>query len=121
MTLETEISQAMVYGDDKPYLVAVVWPDEDFMREFARDNGLSNDIEVLGKNEEFRKVIRTAIDHVNQRLSTIEKVRSFMFAEAAFTIDNEMLTPSMKIRRHKIREAYAKQLDGLYQRKRSGQ
>ena len=50
MTLETEISQAMVYGDDKPYLVAVVWPEEDFMREFARDNGVSNSIDELGKN-----------------------------------------------------------------------
>ena len=121
MTLETEISQAMVYGDDKPYLVTVVWPDEDFMREFARDNGLAKSIDELGKNDAFRKIVRDAIDRVNKRLSTIEKVRSFMFAEAAFTIDNEMLTPSMKIRRHKIRDAYGKQLDGLYQRKRSGQ
>ncbi|HAY47776.1 MAG TPA: long-chain fatty acid--CoA ligase, partial [Thalassospira sp.] len=121
MTLETEISQAMVYGDALPYLVAVVWPEEDFMREFARDNSIENNIDVLAKNEDFRKAIRDAIDRVNKRLSTIEKVRSFMFAEAPFSIDNEMLTPSMKIRRHKIREAYGKQLDGLYQRKRKGQ
>jgi long-chain acyl-CoA synthetase len=90
------------------------------MREFAREKKIANDINELSKNEDFRKIIREAIDRVNKRLSTIEKVRSFMFAEAAFTIDNEMLTPSMKIRRHKIREAYAKQLDGLYQRKRQG-
>ena len=121
MTLETEISQAMVYGDDKPYLVAVIWPDEDFMREFARDNSINNDIDELSQNDTFRKIIRSAIDRVNTRLSTIEKVRSFMFAEAAFGIDNEMLTPSMKIRRHKIRDAYGQQLDGLYQRKRKGQ
>lgn len=121
MTLETEISQAMVYGDDKPYLVAVLWPDEDLMREFARSKGLENRIEVLAENEEFRKLIRAAIDRVNKRVSTIEKVRSFIFAETAFSIDNEMLTPSMKIRRHKIRDAYGKQLDGLYHRKRKGQ
>jgi len=121
MTLETEISQAMVSGDAMPYLVAVLWPDEDFMREFARDHSIDNNIEELAKNDEFRKIIRAAIDRVNTRLSTIEKVRSFMFAETPFGIDNEMLTPSMKIRRHKIREAYGKQLDGLYQRKRKGQ
>ncbi|MCC9620099.1 long-chain fatty acid--CoA ligase [Thalassospira sp. MA62] len=121
LTLETEIAQAMVYGDDKPYLVAVLWPEEDMMREFAREHNIENKIEVLAENAEFRKRIRSAIDHVNTRLSTIEKVRSFMFAEAPFSIDNEMLTPSMKIRRHKIREAYGKQLDGLYQRKRGGQ
>ncbi len=120
LTLETEISQAMVYGDDKPYLVAVLWPDEDFMREFAKENGIDNNIEALGTNEEFRKKIRSAIDIVNRRVSTIEKVRSFIFAETAFSIDNEMLTPSMKIRRHKIRDAYGAQLNALYQRKRSG-
>ncbi len=120
LTLETEISQAMVYGDDKPYLVAVLWPDEDFMREFAKENGIDNNIDALGTNEEFRKKIRSAIDIVNRRVSTIEKVRSFIFAETAFSIDNEMLTPSMKIRRHKIRDAYGAQLNALYQRKRSG-
>ena len=91
------------------------------MREFARDNSINNDIDELSQNDTFRKIIRSAIDRVNTRLSTIEKVRSFMFAEAAFGIDNEMLTPSMKIRRHKIRDAYGQQLDGLYQRKRKGQ
>ncbi|WP_037990208.1 AMP-dependent synthetase/ligase [Thalassospira permensis] len=121
LTLETEISQAMVYGDDKPYLVAVLWPDEDFMREFAKENGIENNIDLLGENEEFRKKIRTAVDHVNRRLSTIEKVRSFTFAESPFSIDNEMLTPSMKIRRHKIKAAYGQALDALYQRKRGGQ
>ena len=121
LTLETEISQAMVYGDDKPYLVAVLWPDEDFMREFAKENGIENNIDILGENEEFRKKIRTAVDHVNRRLSTIEKVRSFTFAESPFSIDNEMLTPSMKIRRHKIKAAYGQALDALYQRKRGGQ
>ncbi len=121
LTLETEISQAMVYGDDKPYLVAVLWPDEDFIREFAKENGIENNIDLLGENEEFRKKIRTAVDHVNRRLSTIEKVRSFTFAESPFSIDNEMLTPSMKIRRHKIKAAYGQALDALYQRKRGGQ
>ena len=121
LTLETEISQAMIYGDDKPYLVAVLWPDEDFMREFAKENGIENNIDTLGENEEFRKKIRAAVDHVNGRLSTIEKVRSFTFAESPFSIENEMLTPSMKIRRHKIKAAYGQALDTLYQRKRGGQ
>jgi long-chain acyl-CoA synthetase len=120
LTLETDIAQAMVYGDDKPYLVAVLWPDEDAMREFAKEQGIDRDIETLAANEEFRKRIRKAIDTVNRRLSTIEKVRSFIFADAPFSIDNEMLTPSMKIRRHKIREAYRERLDALYHRKRSG-
>ena len=61
------------------------------------------------------------ISRPNGRLSTIEKVRSFTFAESPFSIENEMLTPSMKIRRHKIKAAYGQALDTLYQRKRGGQ
>ncbi len=118
LTLETEIAQAMVYGDDQPYLVAILWPEEDVMREFARANGLENKIEILSENEDFRKLIRKSIDRVNTRLSSIEKVRSFAFADSAFSINNEMLTPSMKIRRHKIRAAYEERLTALYQRKR---
>ncbi|PKR53075.1 AMP-dependent synthetase/ligase [Thalassospira marina] len=118
LTLETEIAQAMVYGDDQPYLVAILWPEEDVMRDFARANGVENKIETLSENEEFRKMIRLAVDRVNTRLSTIEKVRSFAFADSAFSIENEMLTPSMKIRRHKIRAAYDQRLKALYQRKR---
>ena len=51
---------------------------------------------------------------MNAEVSVIEKVRQFAFADEAFTIENEEMTPSMKIRRHKIRDRYAATLDGLY-------
>ncbi len=44
----------------------------------------------------------------------IEKVRQFAFADEAFGIDNEEMTPSLKIRRHKLKERYGERLDGLY-------
>ena len=62
----------------------------------------------------FRTAVRAAIDRVNNDLSVIEKVRGFAFADEPFTIDNEQLTPSMKIRRHKIRETYGARMDALY-------
>ncbi len=62
----------------------------------------------------FRAAIRSALDRVNVDLSVVEKVRQFAFADEPFAIDNEELTPSMKIRRHKIRERYAARIDGLY-------
>jgi long-chain acyl-CoA synthetase len=58
--------------------------------------------------------VRTAIDRVNRDLSVIEKVRQFAFADEAFGIDNQEMTPSLKIRRHKIKERYGVRLDGLY-------
>ena len=58
----------------------------------------------------------TAVDRVNADLSVIEKVRRFIVADEPFTVDNEQLTPSMKIRRHVIAQAYGERLDALYKR-----
>ena len=63
---------------------------------------------------EFKAAIRAAVDRVNKELSVTEKVRQFTFADEPFAVENEEMTPSMKIRRHKIRERYQDRLDGLY-------
>ena len=57
-----------------------------------------------------------AVDRVNAELSVTEKIRQFTFADEPFSIENEEMTPSMKIRRHKIKEVYGDRLDGLYKR-----
>jgi long-chain acyl-CoA synthetase len=61
-------------------------------------------------------VLAPAIERVNHELSPIERIRRFAVARAPFTIDNGQLTPSLKIRRHKIREAYGAALERLYER-----
>ena len=64
--------------------------------------------------EDLLKAVREAVDRTNVDLSVIEKVRKFEFADEAFTIENEEMTPSMKIRRHKIRDRYKERIDGMY-------
>jgi long-chain acyl-CoA synthetase len=54
------------------------------------------------------------VSRVNKRLSNIEKVRRFIVAPEPFTVDNALMTPTMKIRRHKINEIYRAALEGLY-------
>ena len=61
-----------------------------------------------------RAAVRTAIDRVNAELSVIEKVRQFAFADEPFGIDNNEMTPTLKIRRHAIRERYGARIDALY-------
>ena len=58
--------------------------------------------------------MRAAVDRVNKDLSVVEKVRQFSFADEPFTIENEEMTPSMKIRRHKIRDRYGERLEKHY-------
>ena len=56
------------------------------------------------------------VDRVNSELAVIEKVRRFILADAAFTVDNQQLTPSIKIRRHVLKEVYGERLDALYKK-----
>jgi long-chain acyl-CoA synthetase len=114
LTLQPEIAQAMVAGDKRPYLVALIVPDAEWALEWARSEGEKFDLKALQDLPAFRAAVRAAIDRVNQDLSVIEKVRQFAFANEAFTIDNEEMTPSLKIRRHKLKERYGARLDGLY-------
>ena len=114
LTLQPEIAQAMVAGDRRPYIVGLIVPDAEWALEWANANGEKFDLKALQELPAFKSAVRAAVDRVNKDLSVIEKVRSFAFADEAFTIENEEMTPSMKIRRHKIRGRYAERLDGLY-------
>ncbi len=114
LTLQPEIAQAMVSGDKRPYVVGLIVPDAEWALDWARAAGESFDIAALQDLPAFRSAVRAAIDRVNADLSVIEKVRQFAFADEPFAITNEELTPSLKIRRHKIRERYGARIDALY-------
>jgi long-chain acyl-CoA synthetase len=99
LTIQPEIGQAMVYGDRRPHLVALVVPDPE-----------------IASAADVHHQLQVAVDRVNADLSVIERVRRFVLADEAFTIENEQLTPSMKIRRHVISSAYRERLEALYKR-----
>ena len=112
LTLQPEIGQAMVHGDRRPYLVGLVVPDAEWTREWAEHQGVPMD--AVGALPAYQAALRAAVNRVNDDLSVIERVRRFILADEPFAIDNEELTPSMKIRRHIIRKRYADRLDALY-------
>ncbi len=114
LTLQPEIAQAMVSGDKRPYLVGLIVPDAEWAVEWAREQDEKFDVATLQGLPAFRNAIRDAVDRVNRDLSVIEKVRQFTFADEAFSIENGEMTPSLKIRRHKIRERYGARIDALY-------
>jgi long-chain acyl-CoA synthetase len=114
LTLQPEIAQAMVYGDRKPHLVALIVPDPDFIRNWAAANNKSGDPTILVDDDDFHSAIQSAVDRVNESLSVIEKIRRTRLTAQAFTIENELMTPSLKIRRHKINEIHGDALEQLY-------
>ena len=114
LTLQGEIMQAMIHGDRRPYLVALIVPDPEWTAEWAIANDYKCDFAALSDNPMYKAALMAAVDRVNHDLSVIEKVRRIIVADQPFSIENEQLTPSMKIRRHVIKAAYGDRLDALY-------
>jgi long-chain acyl-CoA synthetase len=121
LTLEPEISQVMVFGDRRPYLVAVVVPDPDFVAAYSDGKisleEISLNVTALAADPGFTKAIGAAVNRVNLALAPSERVRRFVVAAEAFTIANGQMTPTLKIKRHVIRETYSAALDALYHHK----
>jgi long-chain acyl-CoA synthetase len=115
LTLEPEIEQAMVIGDQRPHLVGLLVPGDEFSTQWKRDNDFAGS---LSDNADFKKVLSDAVDRANDGLSVIEKVKRFVVTDEAFTVDNEMMTPTMKVRRKQILERYGDQLEALYTKAR---
>ena len=94
MTNQYEIEQCLVYGDGKNYLVGLVVPSDEFI------------------NEEDK--IKKKVEEINKELSVIEKIKNIIVVKEKFSIENRMLTPTLKLKRFKIIEKYKKQLENLY-------
>jgi long-chain acyl-CoA synthetase len=116
LTLEPEISQVMVFGDRRPYLVAVIVPDPEFLSGLA-PGATPEDLATLAADPGLTKAIGAAVSRVNQTLAPSERVRRFVIATEPFTIANGQMTPTLKIKRHVIRETYGAALDALYHAK----
>tara|TARA_Y100001970_G_scaffold242155_1_gene306315 strand:- start:5724 stop:7406 length:1683 start_codon:yes stop_codon:yes gene_type:complete len=88
-----KIKQCLVYGDKKNYLVALI---------------------VVEKKDKNDSTIRSIIDNINKSLSIIEKIKKFKLIDEEFTIDNGLMTPTLKLKRKKIIEKYQQDLENLY-------
>ncbi|MDP6785754.1 MAG: AMP-dependent synthetase/ligase [Rhodospirillales bacterium] len=114
LSLEPEIAQAMVHGDRRPHLVGLLVPDGEWMEKWAADHARPADLAVLANDDDFQKDLGAAVSRVNEGLSNIERVRRFLVAPDPFTIENGQMTPTMKVRRHVLREIYGEALEALY-------
>jgi long-chain acyl-CoA synthetase len=114
LALEPEIAQAVVEGDARPHLVALLVPSPETVAEFGRRHGRRAELADLAGDPDLAKALAPALERANKRLSAIERIRRFAIAREPFTIENGLLTGSHKIRRHKVKEAYRAELSALY-------
>jgi long-chain acyl-CoA synthetase len=101
LALQPEIAQAMVHGDRRPHLIAVIVPREEILAAHADDEAL-------------RKAVEAGVERVNRQLQPIERIRKILVVREAFSVANGLMTPTLKIRRHAIRAVHGAALDALY-------
>jgi long-chain acyl-CoA synthetase len=89
-------------------------PDPEWALDWARENDIPYDLRSLCDLPAFKSAVMQAVDRLNPQLTVTEKVRKIILTPEAFSIDNEMMTPSLKIRRHVIRQTYGERIDALY-------
>lgn len=114
LTQRPQIAQALVWGDGRPHLVALLVPDADWLRAWAQDAGKPGDLPALTEDPALRAALAAAVDEVNRGLSVIEKIRRFAIAPEPFTLGNGQMTPTLKIRRHAVGSVYRDRLAALY-------
>jgi long-chain acyl-CoA synthetase len=115
LALQPEIDQAIVYGDGQPHLVALIVPDAEFAKAYARRQGLEPDLAQLVQHKDFERALGDAVARANESLSVIERVRHFRLMPEPFTIENGTMTPTLKLRRQLIYGVHKDLFEGMYQ------
>jgi long-chain acyl-CoA synthetase len=112
------ISQAVVYGDRRPYLTAVVTLDPEEIAAYAKEHGLgTTDVTELAKREEVKALVQGVLDGVNSKVARVEQVKKFTILPHDLTQETGELTPTMKVKRNIVYEKYAKVFDAMYEGK----
>jgi long-chain acyl-CoA synthetase len=108
------ISQAVVVGDRRPFLVALITIDPEEAPAFAEQHGLK--VEDLPESSEMRAVVQEVIDHVNSEVGPVEQIKKFKILPADLTQQTGELTPTLKVKRNVVTEKFAADIDALYSR-----
>ena len=109
------IGQALAYGDNRPYLVALVVLDHEVAPGWAKQEGVAFDgLAAFAGDPRVVEEVQRAVDAANQRLSRVEQIKRFAVVPAEWTAESEELTPTMKLKRRVIHDKYAKDIEALY-------
>ncbi|GAC1388067.1 MAG: long-chain fatty acid--CoA ligase [Marmoricola sp.] len=108
------ISQAVMYGDRRPYPVALITLDPEEIVPWAKEQGLPEDIEELAETDEVRELVQAELDRANEHYAQVEQIKKFTILDRDLSIEDGELTPTLKVKRNVISERYADRFDALY-------
>ncbi len=115
LKLSPFILNAMVYGDNRLYNVALVVIDPEYVKTWASEQGLSfKDNDEMCKNDAVKKQVMKEVEHYSKDWKGFEKVQKITLTAEDFTTANNMLTPSLKVKRRFVWQKYSAQIEALY-------
>jgi len=108
------VSQCVVVGDRRPYLVALVTLDPEEIVAYARENGLPEDPEALAKNPEVKKSVEAHVEKINEKFARVEQVKKVAILPRDLSQEDGDLTPTLKVKRAVVAQKHEGEIDALY-------
>lgn len=114
------VSQVVVVGDNKPFIGALVTLDPDMLPGWLSNHNLPDmTVEEARTNAQVIAAVDRAVTRANEAVSRAESIRKFEILATDFTVDNNMLTPSMKVKRHEVHKNFADKIEKIYASKKN--
>jgi long-chain acyl-CoA synthetase len=108
------ISQAVMYGDRRPFPVALITLDPETVLPWAKENGLPDDVATLSQHEKVRELVQAELDRANAKYAKVEQIKKFALLDHDLTQESGALTPTLKLKRNVVSEQYADVFESLY-------
>jgi len=109
------ITDAVVIGDRRPYLTAIVMIDQENVEKYAQDHDVPfSNYASLTRAPEVQALIQSEIDRVNRKVARVEQVKRFFLLDTQLSAEDEELTPTMKLKRKLVQQKYAPQIEAMY-------
>ena len=108
------VSQALVVGDRRPYVAALITLDEAEAAKWAAEQGIEGDLASLSRDERVRQLVQGIVDEANRDRSRYEQVKRFTLLPRDFTMEHGEVTPTLKLRRRAVSEHFEREIDELY-------
>jgi long-chain acyl-CoA synthetase len=108
------VSQALVVGDRRPYITALVTLERDEIAKWARARGLTTDVAALASDAQVEQLVQGVVDEANRDRSRFEQVKRFAILPRDFSAEEGEVTPTLKLKRRACEEHFAAELEALY-------
>ncbi|MES2686148.1 MAG: long-chain fatty acid--CoA ligase, partial [Pseudomonadota bacterium] len=109
------VTDAVVIGDKRPYLTAIIMIDQENVEKYAQDNDVPfSNYQSLTRSTEVQELIQAELDRVNKKFARVEQIKKFFLLETQLSAEDEELTPTMKLKRKLVEKKYAEQIEAMY-------